>query len=397
MKNFLNTKKLIKNKKIFSLAAISILTGLSASFIQTIWALYIDSFVHSVFLVGLISALITVIAFLSYFFVIPLVEKKDKVKLYLLSISIYILSYILFSFTANLAIFLIIALPLAFFGSLRTTSFGILIKDFSKRKNLAKNEGFLYAIENIAWVIGPLIAGYLSSSFGFKIVFLVSAIILIFAFFTIKFSKMKDVEIKKKIDGKILRNFFDFFKNKKRVFAYLLSGGVSIWWALIYIFIPVYIVEQGFSNLLVGYFLFAIAIPLVLFEYRFSVLASKKGFRKIFRRGYLITAIFCFTCFFFTNIYFILSFLILASVGMAMLESTTEAYFFDILDRKQHLRFYGPFNTADSALSLTSKLLASAVLFFLPFKYLFILFGTLMMFYVILTFFIKDSFECRRN
>ena len=397
MKNLFGGKRLLDNKKLYTITFVSVLTGLAASFIDTIWAIYIESFVHSAFLVGLISSLITAVSFVSYFFVIPLVEKKDKVKLYSISLIMFVLAYTLFSIFSDLILLIIICLPLAFFGSLKITSFGIVIKDFSKRKNLAKNEGFLYAVENVAWVLGPLIAGYILSSYGFSLVFFLSSLLFLFSFIILLFSKMKDSEVKKKVDGDILKNFLVFFKNKTRVFAYVLSGGVSVWWTLIYIFIPVYIIEQGFSELLVGYFLFAIAIPLVFTEYKFSILASKKGFKRLFRLGYFIVSVASIICFFISNIYFMLGILVLGSFGMAMLESTTEAYFFDILDRKQHLRFYGPFNTADSLLSLIAKLCASGVLFFFSFQHLFLLFGMFMFFCCILSFFIKDSIECRRN
>lgn len=392
--NYLDKKE---GKRIYLIAFIGILTGLSASFIDTIWALYIESFVHSAFLVGLLTSLITAITFISYFFVIPLVEKKDKVRLYSLSLAVFFLSYILFAFKSDLVLFIIVLIPLGFFSALRVTSFGLLIKDSSNRKNLAKNEGLLYSLENIAWVLGPLIAGYILNAYDFGLVFFISALILLLVFFVINLSKIKDTEIKEKIDGNVMKNFFDFFKKKDRVFAYFLSGGVSFWWSLIYIFIPVYIVENGFSELLVGYFLFAIPIPLVFLEFYFSSLASKKGFKKILRVGYFITGIFALGCFFVTNIYSILGLLVLASFGMAMLESTTEAYFFDILGKKQHLRFYGPFNTADSLNSFIARILASFVLFFLPFRFLFILFGIFMFGYSFMTFFVRDSIESRRR
>jgi len=384
-------------QKMYLITVISILTGFAAAFIDTVWALYIESFVHSVFLVGLISSLISLVSFVSYFFVIPLVEKKDKIKLYSLSLLIFVLAYLIFSFTSSLIILLIVSLPLAFFGSLKITSFGLVVRDFSSIRNLSKNEGMLYSVENVAWVLGPLIAGYILSSYGFSLVFFISALFVLGSYFVLKFSLLKDLEIKKRVDGNILKNFFDFFRSKNRVFAYLFSGGVSAWWALIYIFIPVYIIEQGFSELLVGYFLFAIAIPLVFTEYYFGNLAARKGFRKLFRYGYLIVAIASLICFFVSNIYIVLGVLILGSFGMAMLESTTEAYFFDVLNKKQHLRFYGPFNTADSSISLVAKLGASGVLFFLPFRYLFVFFSAFMFFYFILSFFMKDSIECRRD
>lgn len=383
--------------RMYSIAAVSIFTGLAAAFIDTVWALYIDSFVHSAFLVGLISALLSLIAFVSYFFIIPLIEKKDKVKLYSFSLLTFVLAYLIFSISSNLITLLIVSLPLAFFGSLRTTSFGIIVRDFSSVRNLSKNEGMLYSVENVSWVMGPLIAGYILSSFGFSLVFVISALGILASFFILKFSSFRDLEVKKRIDGNVLKNFFDFFKSRDRVLAYVFSGGVSVWWTLIYIFVPVYVVESGYSEILVGYFLFVVAIPLVFAEYYFGEVAARRGFRKLFRFGYLLVAVVSLFAFFFSNIYVILGILVLASFGMSMLESTTEAYFFDILDRKQHLRFYGPFNTADSLLSLIAKLGASAVLFFLPFRYLFVFFAVFMGIYFVLSFFMKDSIECRRG
>lgn len=397
MKFFLDSLGKRESRKVFLVAVISTLTGLAYAFATTIWALYIDSFVNSLFLVGLISSLITALVFVSYFFVIPLIEKKDKVKLYSASLLFYVFAYLIFSVNSSLILFFIIIIPMAFSFSLRITSFGILVRNLSGRRNLSKNEGFLYSIQNSAWILGPLIAGYLLSSYGFKIVFLVSSGMMLVSLIILNLSKMKDHDIKKRSNTHLLKNFFSFFKKKTRVFAYLLSGGVSFWWALIYVFVPVYIFENGSSGLLIGYFLFAIPIPLVLTEFYFSSLASRKGFKKLFRAGYFIVAILALACFFVSNIYTILVLLVLASFGMAMLESTTESYFFDILHKKQHLKYYGPFNTADSVSDFTAKILSSAVLFFLPFKFLFILFSLFMFGYFVMTFFIRDSIEQRRN
>ena len=395
MKTFFGGKRMIENRKISTLTFLGVIVSLAMSFVDTIWSLYIDSFVHSAFLVGLVSSLTTAIYFVSYFFVIPLVERKEKIKLYTFSLLIFALTYFLFSIFSSFALLILLCFVLSFFGSLMITSFGILVKDFSKNRNLAKNEGILYSLRNVAWVVGPLIAGFLLSSYGFKLVFFISALIFALGFLVVRSSRLRNKDIKKKVDKNLIRNFFDFFKNKNRVFAYLLSGGVSVWWSLIYVFIPVYIVERGLADLVVGYFLFAVALPLVFTEFYFSKLASKKGFRKLFKRGYLIVVFASLICFFVSNIYLMLLVLVLGSFGMGMLESTTEAYFFDILNEKQHLRFYGPFNTADSSLSLIARLSASAILFLFPFKYVFLLFGLFMLFYFILSFFIKERIESR--
>ncbi|MCW8965262.1 MAG: MFS transporter, partial [Candidatus Pacearchaeota archaeon] len=214
MKFFNNYLKKKEGKKIYLIAVIGVFTGLSLSFIDTVWALYIDSFVESAFWVGLITALITAITFLSYFFVIPLVERKDKVRLYSLSLGVAFLSYVLFAFTSSLILLILILIPSAFFSALRITSFGLVVKDSSCSKNLSKNLGLLYALENVSWVIGPLVAGYILSAYGFSVVFFIAALILLFVFSILNLSKIKDVEVKKRVDGHFLKNFFYFFKKK---------------------------------------------------------------------------------------------------------------------------------------------------------------------------------------
>ena len=188
----------------------------------------------------------------------------------------------------------------------------------------------------------------------------------------------------------------DFFKDKNRVLAYFVGGGVNLWWALIYLFIPLYIIENQLHTIWIGYFLFAVAIPLVLFEIPFSKLAAKKGFKKIFCLGFAIAGICSLCCFFISNIYLILIVLVAGSFGMAMLEPTTEAYFFDLTKDKDEQRFYGPYNTTIDTNQFIGKILASILLIFLPFKYIFLLFSILMGIYVILSSKIKDIVEQKR-
>jgi MFS family permease len=89
--------------------------------------------------------------------------------------------------------------------------------------------------------------------------------------------------------------------------------------------------------------------------------------------------------------------LIFASVGMAMLEPTTEAYFFDLTRDDQEQRFYGPYNTAADISQFIGKIFASVLLIFFPFKYLFLLFASLMGIYAIFSSRVKDIVEQKKR
>lgn len=389
-----------RGEKVFTrmgkLAIIGFLVAIALALVDTIWAVYMDSFVHSEAIVGFISAALTLIAIVSCFVLVPIIEKYKKSSLFFWSLILFGITYLLFAINTKFYIFVILAFFLTIFYILRMNSYGIIVKDKSTKTQLSKNEGLIYTFMNLAWVIGPLIAGYLANAYGINLIFLVSAIFVFLSALAFKVSKINDVNIKKKLDKNIFKNTKEFFKNKNRVLSYFISGAVNCWWVLIYLFMPMHIIRTGLNNLWIGYFLFAVAVPLVLFEYKFSKLAGKKGFRKIFKTGFGILVLISLLCFFITNIYLVLLLLALASIGMAMLESTTEAYFFDIINKKQECKYYGPYNTGIDVCQFIGKILASVVLIFLPFNYIFLLFGALMFLMFLLSFKIKNVIENRK-
>ena len=390
-------KQRIKVKPISQLGVFYLLASLGFAMVSTIWAIYLRSFISSASSVGFLTTLFTGVGILAYFLLIPVIEKRNKSKLLLTSFLIFVISYFLFSIYSNFYLVVFLGIVLAIAVSLRVTVFGIIVRDKTKSKEVSKNEGFIYTLLNLAFLIGPLIAGYLSQKYGFKFVFLISAIIIFVSIFVFKFFKIKDNRKDKKIDHNVFKISLEFFRNKDRLKAYLLSGAINFWFALIYIYVPVRIIELGLGNFIVGLFLAGVIAPLVLFEYHFGKLVAKKGFKKLFFLGFLIVGVLSLLCFLIGNIYFILVALVLASVGISMLEPTTEAYFFDIIKKTQRDRYYGPYNTAIDMGYLIGTLIPALILLIFPFKTIFILFAAAMLSFSLLSLRIKDIFESRRK
>lgn len=203
-----------------------------------------------------------------------------------------------------------------------------------------------------------------------------ASVLMFFAFILFRLSKINDNNIVKRPDRHILLNFIKYFQDKNRTLAYILGGGVTLWWALIYIYIPLYILEHNLDKIWIGIFLFAVAVPLIFFEYTFAKLSGKMGSRVLFQMGYFILTLTVILCFFVSNPFYVLSLLVFASFGVAMLEPTTEAYFFDVLkNKKEENRFYGPYNTTIESGLIIGKFSPAVLLLFLPFNYIFLLFG----------------------
>ncbi len=380
------------------LALVCFLSYIGIAFVDTIWAVYLESIFHSLTFISFFSAGLSAISFFAYFFFIPLIERRSKTALFLVSLFLISLCYFLFGFIRNPFVFSIIAVLVTITTTLKITAFGIIIKDKSNPRLLSRNEGLIWTFMNLAWVFGPLVAGLIADYYGINFVFILGGIFVLLSLFSFRLFNIIVVNKKKKIDKDLVRNFLDFFKDKKRVDAFVLGGAVNFWMILIYFYMPLIIILEGLADRHIGYFLFLVALPLILLEYKMSSIAGRVGFKKIFKIAFLLMALIAFSCFFIDNIWIIFGLLTLASVGNAMIEPTTEAYFFDILKSKsEEVRFYGPYNTTIEVNHFIGKVLSGIVLLFFPIKMIFVLFGTIMLFYFMYSFKIKDHIESSKN
>jgi len=363
----------------------------------TIWSIYLDSFFNNASTVGFLTTIFLIAGVISFLFFIPLIEKTKKMKLFYLSLIIFIISFSIFSIFSNIYLVVVLGMILAIFTSLRVTIFGILVRDNSQSKQVAENEGIIYTLLNLAYFIGPLVAGYLAQKFGFQLVFFIAALFCVGSLISFKIFKIKDNRISKKIDYNLFKIILEFFSKKDRVKTYILSATVTFWFALLYIYVPIHIIRRGYSPFLVGLFLATIIIPLILFEYPFGKLAGRKGFKKLFFLGCFILSMISLICFFFSNIYVLLFLLLIAGIGIAMIESTSEAYFFDIIKKEQRDKFYGIYNTAIDAGYFVGTFFPAIILLFLPFNFVFIFFSVVLFLVSLLTLTMKEVLEFRRN
>jgi MFS family permease len=364
-------KKSFNNVIKFSI--VSLIACFAFAQIDAILSMYIDSFVHNDALVGLIIAAFTIVCLAGFFILVPFFEKHRPDRLFLGSLIVYAIAYLLLALTKNFILFLIIGLIVTLTYVVRTSSSGVLLRDISKVKDIGKNESIIYSLINIAWLLGPLIAGFASDNYGMRSVFLLSTIFIIISIFAFLFSRVKDSHVTKKVHKNVFANLKSFFSNKDLMKAYVARGGVEVWWALIYIYMPLLILDQGKSFFWVGAFLFCNTIPLVALEYFFGKKVDKIGYKKFFIWGFGILLFCSFISFIvFDNFVLVLILLIIASIGLAILEPSTEAYFFKLVKKKDEDRYYGPFITSDDVGYLVGALVLAGVLALFSFKAMFL-------------------------
>lgn len=383
--------------KVDKLGMISLLSNISIALVATIWAIYLESILKNISYVGFLTGFFTFIGIFASIFFVPIIEKHNKAKIYSISILIFILSYLLFSVTSNIWIVVFLGLLITITSVIRITSFGIILRDNSNDVSVSKNLGLVYTFFNLAWFIGPLIGGFVAEKYNLKSVFILAAGIMLLTLILFNFFKIRDNRVSKKIDLNLFKLVRDFLKDRNRLTIYFLGGGITFWNTLIYVYMPIHIVNLSNSDLLVGYFLSASIIPLIFLEYFFGKLTGKVGFKKIFFIGYLILSAATITTFFISNLYVVLAVIIIGSVGISMLESTTESYFFDIVKKDERDKFYGPYNTTIEVNSLIASVSIAGILLILPFKFVFLFVGIIMFLLALVSLRIKNIVETKKH
>ncbi len=384
-------------KPITKLGVTYVFLSIGISLAATIWSVYLNSFLNNISLVGFLTSLFTVIEVFAYLILIPLIEKTNKAKMFIVSLVFFAISYLLLSVYSNIYVVIILGILIAIFSSLRVTLAGLVVRDNTEDDSVSKSEGVIYALLNSAWFVGPLIAGYLAKVYGFSSVFFFAAVFVLMSIFVFNFFRIKDNRKTKNLDKHIFRVVIEFFKNRERTLTYILTLSVSFWWTFIYVYMPIYIVDKGYGALLLGFFLAGVSVPLIFCDYISGKIANKRGFKKLFFVGFISLGTLAISCFFISNIYVVSGLLILASVSVSMIEPTSEAYFLDIIEEDERDKYYSIYTTSVNVGSLVGSLPAAALLLFLPFNSLFLYFGIPMIVLAFLALSIKDSYELDRK
>ncbi len=379
--------KRFRFKTISILLFIGLIISISNGLFNTIWALFLDSFLHNESYVGLFSTLISIVALISFVIFIPIIEKYQENKVYIYSLAFSIFILFLYSITKSIYLVFVLALIYIMFGVLRAESFGIMYRNESKTKALGKNEGLVYTLSNLGWLLGPLLGAFLLRIYDIPQIFSVAALLAFIALLI--FILYKHKARKYKIKYKLLENLKLFFKNQDLRHLYLAGIGISIWWGFIFIYIPLHMVRNGIEKSQVGIFFFLLILPLLM-EYIIGKKSDKLGSKPFISSGYFIISIFAIIAFIMNNIYLVLLAVILASFGAAFIEPTKEINFFKLINKKEEERYYGIYLTNIEVGLLLGKLIPALLLFIMPFNYIFIILAILMFIFGLISLNLKN-------
>jgi MFS family permease len=162
---------------------------------------------------------------------------------------------------------------------------------------------------------------------------------------------------------------------------YYISFVLELFFALMIIYVPIYLLDLGFSWDDIGWALTAMLIPFVVLQYPAGLLADKKWSEKKFLIFSLILMLLSTLVVFFTSskslaVWAIILFA--TRIGAALIEVLRDSYFYKEIDARD-VDLIHFFRTAMPMGYIIATALSSVVLIFLPTKFSFIIIAVIVL------------------
>ena len=275
-----------------------------------------------------------------------------------MSMSVQPLTFIVLDYTSGIASTLVwILIPL-------------FMADFSKDIGMAKLNTRYHLWVNIGALVAPMFAMTIVSYFNgnYRMPFLAAAMIYLGGVLVFKhFRIVQQDKVIKKINPRrtmkfLWLNTLAFFRRQGMGSAYAVNFGFYSIRAMRYLYVPIIVIERGFSDSTLGIVLTLGILPYIILDLFMGKLVRKFGVRFFLTIGFLSFALLSFLATFFDG-YALLSIFVLWQISGALMEPVHDLLFFDETKKVEQDRFYGIFRTAANLPNVVAPMLGALCIF----------------------------------
>lgn len=269
----------------------------------------------------------------------------------------------------------------------------IFISHYSNFKDTGVVRGAFLTAQNIAFVIGPLLAGSMLTGNDFWKVFLFGICLLIpTIYITVKYLKdFKDPEYK---EPQLIKTAIKVLRNKDIYHAVSIQGLLRVFYSWMIIYTPIFLTMHiGFSISETTTIIGIALIAFLIFTTPLGYISDKvMGEKELLVLGFLIMALSTGAMTFIEIESFWLwsGILFVTRIGASMVELMGEAYFFKKIDSTD-ISMVSFYRMVRPITYLVFPALASGLLIFIEIKYLFLILGILMLYGIKYSLAIKDT------
>ncbi len=280
-------------------------------------------------------------------------------------------------------------------GAVAWTILDVLVEKYSSDRVTGAIRGLNLTMMDMGILLAPFLAAVVVENFGFRWVFLVSGVatllivLLIWGFLGIQKDK-KNNHFSKAGVGRI---FQEIRKRKDLAKVYYVALLLDIFYVAMTIYIPLYLLEKGFSWIEIGKITMVALTTFVIFQYPLGILADKKtGEKEWLLVGIILSSVFIFSIAFMPkgDLIFWMIALFLARTGAAIIQVMRDSYFYKQVD-SEDLILIDLFRTTKSLAYIISVIIFGVFLLFFPLSSVFIVLSILLLTGLIPLWSLKDT------
>ena len=352
----------------FSFANLGLFTGFADGIYNAVYSLVLLDIFRNSAVVGLYVALYSVFCLFVGLFANEIFRRFSKVRVFYFVLLMMAACYVMMSFSILPRTFII----LDYASGISATLIGVLIPlfmaDFSRNIGMARLNSRYHLWLNVGALFAPMVAVSVADFVGTnRSAFFASAIIYllcwsVFRYFSVVQQDKQITPVDPSRTFKALwKNTKQFFKTPGLTRAYLVNFGYYSLRALRVLYVPIMVIEAGFSKDALGWVLTLGIIPYLLLSERMGKLAKQYGNKIWLTLGFLSFAGLSVIATFATG-YTLLMIFVAWQVSGALMESVHDLLFFDMVKKSQQTKFYGVFRTSVNLPSILVPVLGAGAI-----------------------------------
>ncbi len=335
----------------FSFANLGLFTGFADGIYNAVYSLVILEIFRSSATVGVYVAIYAAFCMIVGLFANEILRQFSKARVFYAVMLAMAVCYAMMSF--SIRPFTFIALDYA--TGIASTMIGVLIplfmSDFSGRIGMARLNSRYHLWMNVGALFAPLIAVRVATMFDNRAAFFASAIIYMLGWMFFKYfhivqedKKVRPVDPRKTFKS-LWKNMLAFFSVPGMARAYFVNFSYYALRAMRYLYVPILVVENGFSKDTLGWVLTLGIIPYLILSEMMGHLVRRFGKKIWLLSGFVSFAIMSVLATF-TVGWPLLVIFVAWQISGALMESVHDLLFFDGMKKAQQTRFYGVFRTS---------------------------------------------------
>lgn len=335
------------------LSTIFLLFSASLCAVFTIHPLYLALFLERPEYVGIVAAIASLAGLIFSLHTGLLSDKTGRKKL--LIASFLLVSAVLFLFSLNTSLYLLILLQIAFGIAMvpaRVTS-EALVKDLSPIKRRGEFRSVFGTFANAGIFIGPVIGGFIAYQFDIRTTYIFAALLLLVSLALV--FKLNDnncnSNIRKRASNEtrneelltLLKEFLEQRELKALAFC---TVSLFFWYSARWVFGPLFLHYLGYSPFMIGLWLGISLAPFLIFQIPLGRLGDRIGKSRLILIGFVISIIFIIPLGFLQAFPALLITITLISLGTTFIEPLIEARVTDIVPPERYGAYSGIFESA---------------------------------------------------